>query len=141
MAQTGNERKVYLTTKEAASTGTWLKGETSNSFNRSADVIDISDKENQWRKFITGMLSATAEVTVHLDDTASEQQHKLLKAFTTGASVFVFIGKMGTEAGEEGDSFEAVITAISDSNEMSAVASRSISLQVTGEVTHYPTLS
>lgn len=140
MAQIGNDRRVYITTSSAKNVGTWLEGETSNSFSRSAETIEISDKATSWKKFIAGQKSATAEVTVNLDDTATAQQHSLLKSFTDGTTVFVFIGKMESNAGTEGDAFEAVITAINDTNDSNSVASRSLSLQVTGAPTHYPTL-
>lgn len=142
MATIGNNRRVYITTKTALNEGTWIEGETSNSFSRSADTIEVTDKSKNWKEFLVGQKSATAEVTVNLDNSASAQQHSLLNSFTAGTSIFCFIGEMdSTSKGVDGDAFEAVITAINDSNDSNAIASRTISLQVTGEPTHYPALS
>lgn len=138
----GNSRRFYLTTSSHASY-TWLAGEQSNGFNRSAESIDVTDKSNNWAAFIAGRLSATAEVTVNLDNDATAGQHELLSSFHEGETVYCFIGTLSSgssAAPTEGDMFEAVITAINDSNDKDSVASRSISLQVTGAPTHYPTV-
>lgn len=139
MATIGNNRMVYITTSSALNKGTWLEGETSNSFSRSAETIEVTDKSSKWKSFLTGQLSATAEVSVNLDNSATAQQHSLLTSFVAGTTVFCFIGEMGSNGeGVDGDAFEAVITAINDTNDKNAAASRSISLQVTGAPTHYP---
>lgn len=143
MAVLGKDRKFYICTSASATTGTWLEGEQSNSFSRSADTIEVSDKSTVWKKFISGQKSATADVTINLDDQSTSQQHSLLQSFTGGQTVYCFVGTLSTESGAafaEGDFFEAVITAVNDNNEMAGVASRSISLQVTGAPTHYPSL-
>ena len=140
MAQSGNKRRFYISTSGAAS-NTWLEGEQSNSFNRSAEAIDVSDKSDDNSSFIAGRRSATAEVTVNLDDSASSKQKDLLNALNTGATVYCFIGKLSagsSPAPSEGDFFEALVTAANDTNEKDGVASRSFTLQVTGAVTHYP---
>lgn len=140
MAVIGNDRKFYLTTSSHASYN-WLKGEQSNSFSRSAETIEISDKDTTWAKFISGKKSATANVTVNLDDSATEQQHSLLKSLHSGEAVYCFVGTLGSgSTPSEGDVFQAIITGINDTNDQDAVASREISLQITGEPTHYPAL-
>lgn len=138
----GNARKFYLSASGGTSY-TWLEGEQSNSLSRSAETLDISDKDGDWAESVPGRKSATAEVTIHLDDTASAAQHDMLTALHNGQKVYCFIGTLTgtTPAPSVGDFFEAVITAINDTNDKDAVASRQISLQVTGAITHYPAIS
>lgn len=143
MAVLGNERRCYITTEEGG-TYTWLAGEQNNSFNRSAEAIEVSDKSTDWTQFIAGKKNATASVTVFVDDTASAPQHQMLSALHKGTTVYCFIGKLAETGGQtpsEGDLFEAIVTECSDTNDFGAVATRSISLQVTGEPTHYPTIA
>ena len=143
MAQLGNERRVYIVTGTTSKTYTWLAGEQSNSFNRTAEAIETSDKSTDWAQFLSGKKGATAEVTIYTDDT-NAQQKAALGALHNGQTVDVFIGTLSsasTPAPTEGDVFKAVVTAISDTNDNGAVSTRSISLTATGAVTHYPTLS
>ena len=142
MAQLGNERRVYIVTGSSSSTYTWLAGEQSNSFNRTAEAIETSDKSTDWAQFLSGKKGATAEVTVYTND-SDAQQKAALAALHNGAQVRVFVGTLtsgSSPAPSEGDVFAAVVTAISDTNDNGAVASRSISLTATGAVTHYPTI-
>ena len=141
MAELGNGRKAYITLGSSGTPTTWLSGEQSNSFNRTAEAIEVTDKSSVWAKFISGKKGATAEITVFTDDTTGEPQYNCIKALHTGATVRVFIGKLNGSAASEGDVVTAIVTAISDTNDNGAVASRSLSLTATGEVTHYPSLS
>lgn len=145
MAKLGNVRKFYLTTGMTGGTFTWLKGEQNNSFNRSAEAIEVSDKSNDWAQFISGKKGATASVTVFTDDKASEPQHEIISSLHNGQSIYAFIGELSGDTGSktptEGDMFEAIITGIGDTNDYGSVASRSIDLTVTGEPTHYPTIT
>lgn len=143
MAELGNNRRVYIVTGTTSLTYTWLSGEQTNSFNRTAEAIETSDKSTQWAQFLSGKKGATAEVTVYTDD-ADLQQKAALTALHNGSKVKVFIGTLSTgtnPAPTAGDLFEAVVTAISDTNDNGAVASRSLSLTATGAVTHTPTIS
>ena len=98
-----------------------------------------------WAQFISGKKGATGSVTVFVDDTASEPQHKLISSLHNGKTVFCFVGKVtdgeSSVTPTEGDIFEAVITGISDTNDYGSVASRSIDLTITGAPTHYPTIT
>lgn len=141
MAVLGNERRCYLTTGSEGGAYTWLAGEQNNSFSRSAEAIEVSDKSTDWTQFIAGKKNATASVTVFVDDTASAPQHQMLSALHRGTTVFCFIGKVNGSSATEGDMFEAIVTECSDTNDFGAVATRSISLQVTGEPAHYPSIS
>ena len=143
MAELGNIRRVYIVTGTSTLTYTWLSGEQTNSFNRTAEAIETSDKSTQWAQFLSGKKGATAEVTVYTDD-SNAQQKAALTGLHNGSTVKVFIGTLSTgqsPAPSAGDLFDAVVTAISDTNDNGAVASRSISLTATGAVTHTPTIS
>lgn len=136
----GNARRFYLSAS-GASTFTWLEGEQSNSFNRSAETIDISDKDGDWMEVLAGRRGATADVTVHLDDSSGEPQHSMLAAFHEGDYVYCFVGVLGSgSTPSSGDFFKAVITAINDTAEKDGVASRQMTLQSSGEPTHYPSV-
>lgn len=140
MAQLGNVRRAYIA---AGSTGTptaWLTGEQTNTFNRTAEAIEVSDKSTVWAQFISGKRGATAEVTVYVDDTDA-QQKAVLNALHEGTNVRVFIGVLSGSSPSQGDVFTAVVTAVSDTNDNGSVATRSISLTATGAVTHYPSLT
>lgn len=135
MAQLGNVNKFYI---KISSTWTWLTGEQNNSFNRTAEAIEVSDKSTEWAQFIAGKKGATAEVTIFADNSNAAQKN-VLSAFASGSEVDVFIGELSTNSPSSGDVFKAIITSISDTNDFGAVSSRSISLTVNGAVTHYPT--
>ena len=64
-----------------------------------------------------------------------------IKALHNGSTVRVFIGVLSGSSPSQGDVFTAIVTAISDTNDTGSVASRTISLTATGEVTHYPSLT
>lgn len=143
MAKLGNKRKFYLVVSESgnSTTYTWLAGEQTNSLNRTADAIEVSDKETDWKKFIYGTKGATAEVTVFTDDESTSPQKAFLKALHEGQTVKCFCGELNTgntPSPSEGDAFDAIVNAISDTNDNGAVATRNLSLTVTDEVTHYP---
>ena len=143
MAELGNNRRVYIVTGTGTLTYTVLAGEQTNNFNRTAEAIETSDKSALWAQFISGKKGATAEVTVYTND-ADLQQKAALTGLHTGVKVKVFIGTLGTgtnPAPSAGDLFEAFVTAISDTNDNGAVASRSLSLTATGAVTHTPAIS
>lgn len=140
MSQLGNVRKAYIASGTTGTPTTWLSGEQSNSFSRTAEAIEISDKSTDWAQFISGKKGATAEITVYTDDTSGGPQYVAIKALHEGTKVRVFIGKLSGSTPAEGDVFTAIITAINDTNDNGAVASRSLSLTATGAVTHYPAL-
>lgn len=138
MAELGNTRRVYIVAG-TGSTYTVLKGEQNNSVNRSAESIDISDKDTgSWGSTMPGKKSFTLDVTVYADNTDT-QQKTMLKAFYTDQTVKVFVGKVGSNnTPSEGEMFDAVITGISDTNDAGAVATRSISLASKGAPTLLP---
>lgn len=144
MAKLGNASKLYLTLSEGKYT--WLKGESTSNVNLSADMIEVSDKEIDWKKYIAGYKGGTVDVTVYADDNDAAQM-ALIGAFYKGAEVKGFIGSLtgeSTAEGEspaEGDAFTALVSSISTPYEIGSAVARNVSLQVTGEMTHYPTVS
>lgn len=138
MAELGNLKRVYIITGDG-STYTALKGEQSNSVNRSAESIDISDKDTgAWGSTMAGKKSLTVDVTVYADNSNAEQK-ALLNAFYTDQTVKVFIGKLDSgNTPIEGEAFDAAIVSISDTNDAGAVSTRAMSLASKGEPTIYP---
>lgn len=141
MAVLGSTRKAYITLGSSGTPTTWLSGEQTNNFNRTSEAIEVSDKSTTWAQFISGKRGATAEITVYTDDTSAGPQYNAIKALHTGVTVRVFIGVLNGSSASQGDVFTAIVTAVSDTNDNGSVATRTISLTATGEVTHYPTLS
>lgn len=141
MATTGRTRRVYLTTKAGAGNYTWLAGEQSNNFSIEREMLESTDKSSEFKQFVPGIMGASADVTVFADADANSPQHTLINALYKGISVYVFIGTLGEDNNPiEGDAFEAYIASISTPNELSGVVTRSITLQVTGEIKHLPEL-
>lgn len=138
MAELGNSRRVYIVAG-TGNTYTVLKGEQSNSVNRSAESIDISDKDTgAWGSTMPGKKSFTLDVTVYADN-SDEQQKAMLNAFYTDQTVKVFVGKLGeSNTPAEGELFDAAILSISDTNDAGAVATRAMSLASKGAPTLYP---
>lgn len=136
MAELGNARRVYIVTGDG-NTYTALKGEQTNSVNRSAESIDISDKDTgAWGSTMAGKKSLTLDVTVYADNT---EQKAFLDAFYKDQTIKVFVGKLGNgNTPSEGEAFDAVIVSISDTNDAGAVATRAMSLASKGEPTIYP---
>lgn len=142
--KTGNSMRVYITDKASGSTYTWLAGEQNSSVNLSADMIEVSDKSTEWKQYLPAMKGGTIDVTVFADDGTNGPQHKLLTSLFKGTNVYVFVGVLNgtsSQTPSEGDMCEAYVTSISNTYDNNGVASRSISLQITGAVTHYPTIS
>ena len=142
--KTGNSMRVYITDKATGGTYTWLAGEQNSSVNLTAEMLTVSDKSNEWKQYLPAMKGGTIDVTVFADDDASGPQSKLLKSLMTGSLVYVFVGKLSgtsSQTPSEGDMASAYVASISNTYDTNGVATRSISLQITGSITHYPTIS
>lgn len=135
MAKLGNVMRAYL---KVDGSFAWLTGEQTNSVNLSADAIEVSDKSTDWKQYIAGAKGGTIEITVFADNNDA-QQMEAMENFRLGAEVEFFIGTMGGSPATpaSGDAGNAIITNISDTNDYGAVSTRSLSLQITGEPTHY----
>lgn len=139
MSKLGHNYKLYLT---SGSTYTFVKGETNSSLNLSQDMVEVSDKESRWKKYIAGLVGGTVDATLYVDEGADSPQHTLLESLHKGEEVTCFLGELGSgSTPANGDAFTALVTSIGSTYDNGAAISRSVSLQITGEVTHYPTIS
>lgn len=143
MAENGNKRKVYLTDGIGTGTFVWVAGETSSNLSLQRNMIETSDKETSHATFIAGRQSGTASVTVNLDDSATESQRKMVKAFHDGQTIFVFQGEVGgTEVKPtNGTAYEALISGLDRDYPDDAVVTATFNLQLTGAPVEYPTLA
>ena len=132
MAVLGNTKKAYI---KVSNSYVWLGGEQSNSVNITAEAVEVSDKDSVWAAFIAGKRGATVEITVFADNTNSAQS-AALSALIAGTEVDWAVGTISGSNVTAGDSGKAIVTSVSDTNDFGAVASRTISLTVTGAVTH-----
>ena len=138
MAKIGFDKKLYL--QVSGSNYTMLKGETSSSFNLSADMIEVSDKETSWKKYVAGYKGGTVDATIYADSDDTTQK-ALLSAIFEGTEVKCFIGEVGTSnTPSDGYAFTALVSSIGETYDTGSAIARSISLQITGEITTYPTL-
>src|SRR5574344_1534388 len=129
MAINGSNRKVYLVSN---TTYTAIVGETANSMDLSHNLMEVSDKTDEWAEYISGAKSWSASLDVNLDNTATERQVEFLRSLVAGSQVNVFIGAMNGAEAADGIAGTAYIASIKDTNNRAAVASRSISLTGNG---------
>ena len=134
MASLGNNQKAYICDLAGDITyGTdaiWLGGETANALNRGQEAVECSDKSDGWAKYIAAKKSGTFEVTVYADNT-NEGQVLALNSLHLGSKVRYAVG-VNLDSDEHGDDYEygiGVVTAVSDTNDFGAVASRQITIQ------------
>ena len=119
----------------------WLTAESSSSLNLSADMVEVSDKEVDWKKYIAGYKGATIDVTVYADETDAAQK-AVIKGIFKGEELEGFIGVLGSNnTPSEGDAFKALVASVGETYDTGSAIARSISLQVTGAMTHYPAIS
>lgn len=149
MARLGNITKFYIRSAHTSGTPpttayhyTWLGCETANSLNRTQEAVECSDKSDTWARFIAGKRGGTIEATAYADNDDT-QQAGLLDSLHNGTKVWVLIGisesSMAIDESDEiveGDLMRGVITAISDTNDFGACASRQFSLTLDGEIDH-----
>lgn len=143
MAHNGSTRKVYLTDGKGTGTFTWVAGETSANLSLQSNMIETSNKSSRFADFMAGRISGTASVTVNLDDSASDSQRKMVKAFYNGQKLFVFQGEIG-ETGStpiNGTAYEALVSGLDRDYPDDAVVTATFNLQVCGEPVEYPTIS
>ena len=149
MARLGNITKFYIRTSHTSGTPPttayhygWLGCETANSLNRTQEAVECSDKSDTWARFIAGKRGGTIEATAYADN-GDDHQAALLDALHNGAKVWVLVGvresSLSIDQSDEileGDLMRGVITGISDTNDFGAVASRTFSLTLDGEIDH-----
>mgnify|MGYP002518752718 CR=1 FL=1 len=139
MAQIGFSKKLYLQLVKGMDNYTMLKGETSSSISLSADVIEVSDKETSWKKYVAGYKGGTIDATVYAD-TTDDAQTALMAALLGGTEVNGFIGTIDDEGVKvDGYAFAAIVTSVGETYDTGSAIARTISLQITGEVEPHPT--
>ena len=135
----GNTRKLYIV--KSGSNYAALTGETTSSLNLSADMIEVSDKGASWKEYLAGYKGGTADVTIYADE-QDAQQVALLNALYNGTELDCFLGELGSgNTPANGDAFKALVTSVGETYDTGSAIARNVSLQITGEVTHYPALS
>ena len=142
MAHNGNKRKVYLTDGKGTGTFTWVAGETSSNLSLQRNMIETSDKRSDHATFVAGRQSGTATVSVNLDDSATDSQRKMVKAFYDGQTIFVFHGEVGDDGKTpaSGTAYEALISGLDRDYPDDAVVTATFNLQLTGAPVEYPTI-
>lgn len=139
MAENGNTRKAYLTTAKGSGTFTWVAGETSSNISLQSNMLETSDKSSKYADFIAGRISGTASVTVNLDDSATDSQVAMVKAFYNGQKLFVFLGEITeTDTPAKGTAFEALVSGLDRDYPDDGVITATFNLQVCGEPVEYP---
>lgn len=141
MAENGNKRKAYLTTGIGTGTFTWVAGETSSNISLQSNMIETSDKGSKYADFLAGRISGTASVTVNLDDSATDSQREMVKAFHNGQKLFVFLGEVSGNAAANGTAFQALVSGLDRDYPDEGLVTATFNLQVCGEVVEYPTIS
>jgi predicted secreted protein len=135
MATAGNNMKLYLTT-EGMDELTWITGEQTSSINLSADLLEVSDKSTKWKQYIPSIKGATIDATFFAEY-GNTQQSALMESLMVGSKVYAFVGEVSEDKPKIGYFFAAYVASISDSFDNAGVVSRSVSLQITGEVETY----
>lgn len=141
MAESGNKRRLYLTDGKGTGTFTWVAGETTSNLSLQRNMIETSDKSSSHATFVAGRQTGTASVTVNLDDSATDSQRKMVKAFHDGQPIFAFQGEVDdSDKPVNGTAYEALISGLDRDYPDDAVVTASFNLQLTGEPIEYPTL-
>jgi hypothetical protein len=135
MAKLGYTKKLYL--KLSGSDYTMLKGESSASFNLSADMIEVSDKSLDWKQYIAGYKGGTVDATIYADS-ADAGQKAVMSAIFNGTEVDCFVGELAESEPSDGYAFKALVTSVGETYDTGSAIARSVSMQITGEVTPYP---
>lgn len=142
MAVNGNSRRTYLTDGKGSGTPVWVAGETSANLSLQSNMIETSDKETNYAEFIAGRISGTASVTVNLDETATDSQIKMVKAFYNGQKLFVFQGELATDGKtpSNGTAYEALVSGLDRDFPDDGVVTATFNLQISGAPIEYPTV-
>lgn len=135
MTKLGSTKKLYL--QLSGADYTMLKGETSSSFNLSADMIEVSDKELAWKKYLSGYRGGTIDATIYADSEDAAQK-AVMAAIINGSEVKGFIGELSGNTPADGYAFSALVSSVGETYDTGSAIARSVSMQITGEVTVYP---
>lgn len=132
MAENGNVRRVYLVEDEV---NTYVVGQTSGSTSVNDELIDASDKTDEWARYVSGKKSWSASLGVTLNNTASAKQREFITSLEKGTKVKVFVGVLKENQQSDGIVGEAWVANIEDTFDNGALSARSISLTGDGKPT------
>lgn len=134
MAKSGNKFKIYLVTSGTPDTNTAIGGELNSQLTVNGTIIDVSDKDSEWKAKIVGQKDWSASGSFNLSDTTTSQQTALFTALVAGTPVTVFIGEIGTGR-VYGYLGSALVESIAISGDKDGVVTKDISFQGTGALT------
>lgn len=132
MAENGNVRRVYLVEENV---NTYVIGQTSGSSSVNDELIDASDKTDEWARYVSGKKSWSATLGVTLDNSATAKQREFLKSLVEGTKVNVFVGVLKENQQSDGIVGEAWVASIEDAFDNGSLSSRSINLTGDGKPT------
>lgn len=129
MAENGNVRRVYLVEQ---GTSTFVVGQTSGSASINDELLEASDKTDEWARYVSGKKSWSATVGVNLDNTATAKQVEFIKSLVAGQSVEIFVGVLSGDEQSDGIAGTAYVASIEDTFDNGALSTRSINLTGNG---------
>lgn len=132
MAENGNVRRVYLVEEQV---NTYVIGQTSGSSSVNDELIDASDKTDEWARYVSGKKSWSATLGVTLDNSATAKQREFLTSLVEGTKVNVFVGVLKEDQQSDGIVGEAWVASIEDTFDNGSLSSRSINLTGDGKPT------
>ena len=132
MAENGNVRRVYLVEEQV---NTYVIGQTSGSSSVNDELIDASDKTDEWARYVSGKKSWAATLGVTLDNSATAKQREFLTSLVEGTKVRVFVGVLKEDQQSDGIVGEAWVASIEDTFDNGSLSSRSINLTGDGKPT------
>ena len=123
---------MYLVENEVS---TYVIGQTSGSLSLNDELIDASDKTDQWARYVSGKKAWSASLGVTLNNTVNAKQREFITSLTKGTKVKVFVGVLSENKQSDGVVGEAWVASIEDSFDNNTLSSRSITLTGDGEPT------
>ena len=132
MAENGNVRRVYLVEEQV---NTYVIGQTSGTSSVNDELIDASDKTDEWARYESGKKSSSATLGVTLDNSATAKQREFLTSLVEGTKVNVFVGVLKEDQQSDGIVGEAWVASIEDTFDNGSLSSRSINLTGDGKPT------
>lgn len=130
--ENGNKRRVYLVEQGAY---TYVVGQTSGNSSINDELLDASDKIDEWARYISGKKSWSSSLTLNLDNTANAKQTEFIKKLAAGQPVEIFVGTLNGDQQSDGIAGTAYVASIEDTFDNGALSTRSVNLTGNGEPT------
>lgn len=132
MAENGNKRKLYLVEKDST---TYVVGQTSGNISLNDELLDSSDKMDEWARYISGQKAWSASVTLNLSNNANDKQVAFIKALVGGTPVDIFLGELKGDKQSDGVAGSAMVASVEDTFDKGALAARTVNLTGNGQPT------